>query len=413
MVMHKVKAVVKEFEICINKNKTEKVIGIGFIEKSGAIFPSPLGNFIKSEYRNKGQSINSQRNAAYAITRFINFLLKNLSNGMYLELRNEGLKSLTLHHAADYITNLSFKSRTGELNSNYVESQIYYINKFFHWLHRQEILKEKYLITQEERRIHLENRNNEIKKIILGNLFEINDIDVVYPSKNIIHGGKINTFGEERDRLIGDFLTVARKVEPSIALGVGLQMFAGLRRGEVVNLKPSSFRWENNSLVIEVRDNQQELFPNLSNSADIQVKNPRNQICLCSDILKFLFNEHMEILSKIKDKKTEGLFISNRTKSTIRGNQFSIRFEKIKDVFLEEVLLSGNQKDYLLLTSNNWSTHIGRGIFTNILLDLGLSATQIALARGDKNINSSQSYVDSHTMIISVNTAINNFRILL
>ncbi|RUS50876.1 hypothetical protein QI30_18955, partial [Kurthia sp. 3B1D] len=92
---------------------------------------------------------------------------------------------------------------------------------------------------------------------------------------------------------------------------------------------------------------------------------------------------------------------------------YSRRFEKVKDAFLESVLKSGNQQDYLLLTSNTWSTHIGRGIFTNILLDLGLSATQVALARGDRNINSALHYVDEHTMLSTVQDAINNFRILL
>lgn len=404
-----VRYIVKEFEVSVVGEHYEKAIGIGVKDDSDMAFPSPISNFIKSEYRNKGKSLNSQRNAAYAVTRFLNYLYEN--NNLYSDLRQQGLKALTLEHGAEYITHLSLLARAGELNSDYVKSEILYINHFYFWLFKQNVTQEQYLIKDKE--IVFSGHKKAAKRAVRANVFEINDVEVIYPTNNTIRTGKIKTFGENRDKLIAMFINVARREAPEIALGIGLQILAGLRRSEVVNLKPSSFKWENKSLVIEVRDNQKELFLDVSNTADVQVKNPRDQICLSYDVIKLLYDEHMIQLSAIKSKKTEAMFISKTTKKTITGKSTASSFEKVKEAFLNEVLLSGNQQEYILLTSNAWSTHIGRGIFTNILLDLGLKGNQLALARGDRNINSALSYVDEYTMLNTVNMAIENFRILL
>lgn len=402
--------VVKEYEVPLVNGHTEKTIGIGMLDDYGIVFPSPLSNLIKSEYANNGKALNSQRNAAYAITRFFNHIYKNINKPFYNNLKLKGLKGLTLEHGAAYITELSLHSRAGEKSGEYVKSDIDYISNFYFWLKKQNITEENYQIKERE---HSHNKYKKTRKKIRENVFETNDMDMIYPNNGRITTGKIKTFGKNRDKLIARFINVARRVDKEIALGIALQILAGLRRSEAINLLPSSFIWENKSLVLKIRDNQEKLFPNALNTTDIQVKNPRDQIVLCSDIIQVLFDEHVTNLSKMKKSTNEAFFISSETKNAITGKAFSTRFEKVKEVFLQEILESGNQEDYLLLTSNAWSTHIGRGIFTNILLDLGLSATQIALARGDRNINSALHYVDENIMLYSVQDAINHFRILL
>ncbi|MGE7878517.1 hypothetical protein [Peribacillus muralis] len=70
--------VVRDFKV----NKTiggsevdTTTIGIGIrSRKTKNIIPSPLTNFIKTMYRNKGKSLSSQRNCAYAVTRFLTTL---------------------------------------------------------------------------------------------------------------------------------------------------------------------------------------------------------------------------------------------------------------------------------------------------------------------------------------------------
>ena len=275
---------------------------------------------------------------------------------------------------------------------------------------KQAIPEEDYRIKARESK---HSKYNKSKKLVLEDIFSINDIDMVYPTDNSINRGQIKTFGKNRDKLISKFINIARETDSEIALGVALQILGGLRRSEVINLMDSSFNWTNKGLILEIRDNQKLLFPDALNTSDNQVKTQRDQVVLCPSLIKKLYEEHKKVTSKIKGANTPALFISSGTKGSITGKTYSRRFEKVKDAFLESVLKSGNQQDYLLLTSNTWSTHIGRDIFTNILLDLGLSATQVALARGDRNINSALHYVDEHTMLSTVQDAINNFRILL
>jgi len=396
--------VVREFDEHSKSNYKDSCIGIGVKENDQIILPSPLSNFIKSEYRNKGKAINSQRNAAFAITRFLNHLFEKTDN--YTELIHKGLPALTLNHGADYITYLSLKTRVKELDSYYVKTEIKYINKFYYWMNKQHILNEKFELIYNSIPFGRKNINVE------SNLFEINDLDIILPTKNKVISNKLKDFGANRNKLILHFIRTAQKLEPLLALGLALQIFGGLRRSEVINLKTSSLKWSNRSLVIEVRDNQKELFPDALNKADLQVKSERDQICLCPEIIKSLYENHVSLLEKQKLKNESALFISYRTLKPLKGKRYSAKLEKIKQHFLDELLENNYMEDYLLLANNRWSTHVGRGIFTNILIDLGLTPTQIALARGDKSIQSSLSYVDEHTLITSMKLAINNFDIL-
>lgn len=394
------KFVVREFEI--NRlNSTENVIGIGILDSYGITFPSPLSNFIKSEYRNKGNSLNSQKNAAHSVTRFLNYLAKEINEGRYFSLKQEGIKQLTLQHAADYITELSLKTRTGELTSDYVNNIILYLNKFYLWLLKQEIISEQ--IKLKYQKINIGNKITELEK----NLFESNDLDIMFPKKNNYNMSNLKDFGKNRNRLIMQFLSIAKQVEPILTLGIALQFFAGLRRSEVINLKKNNFQWNNNNLIIQVRDNQ-DMF-NLKDTSDLQVKNPRDQICMCIDIVKPLYEEHLKILSSSKKNISEAMFISSRNFEALSGKSYSRKFEKIKQSFLNMLIENNYVEDYLLLVNNEWSTHIGRGVFTNILLDLGLTSTQIQLARGDRSRDSADSYVDEFTLYNSMNLAINSF----
>lgn len=400
------KFVVKEYEISTKYSEFYNVIAIGIKDSNGNVFPSPLTNFVKGEYRNKGNSLNSQRNAAYAITRLLNYLGQQVDKGRMGDLKVGGLEKLTLEHGAEYITYLSLRSREGKLDSNYVNGEIKYINKFYYWLKKQNIITQDFVLTYST--LSYGRKNIEVEK----NIFETSDIDIILPTKSSINQSKIRDFGKNRSEIVLHFIDIAKKEEPLLALGVALQFFGGLRRSEVVNLKVSSLKWINKSMVAEIRDNQKELFPNVKNTSHLQVKNPRDQVFICQDILKILLDKHLNLFKQKGISNTSALFVSPTTKKVITGKQYSEKFEKIKSHFLNSLLENGHINEYLLLTNNKWATHIGRGVFTNFLIDLGLTATQIALARGDRNIQSSLNYVDEHTMLENVNMAVNNFRTL-
>lgn len=98
--------------------------------------------------------------------------------------------------------------------------------------------------TKIEEKNYIGLENNRVNKLIKLNVFDLNDIDVLYPKKNVKTNTKLKNFGDNRESLISDFILVALRIEPGIALGIALEMLGGLRRGEVVNLLQSSLKKE-------------------------------------------------------------------------------------------------------------------------------------------------------------------------
>lgn len=388
-------------------NSTERAIGIG-IHHNGIILPSPLTNFIKQTYRNKGNSIKSQENAARTIVRCMNFLYSKIQNNEYKELKLNGLSSIKLQHLADYITSRSVQQRTGNLAMVTVKNDILYLNQFYKWL-----VKEKIVCDQNLEKL-LMNYSGSSKALLFKelNLFQEMDLDIIFPTKN--KGLRnLHDFGSNRNLLIAKFIKIAFQVEPSIVLGITLQFFGGLRRSEVLNLTRNSIKNTNNNIIIEIRDNQHLNFPNIESTVDLQVKKERDQPILNANYVDRIYDFHLNNITKTKAKNANALFLSPLTGNSMRAKVYSTKFNNVKKYFLEELLEEGNIEDYLMLTNNKWSTHIGRGIFTNILISYNLNAREIQLARGDNNPNSTQDYVDEAGFISIMDEVINNFSKLL
>lgn len=406
------KFVVREFkveEVIGESVISTATIGIGIVSKdTGNVYPSPLTNFIKSTYRRKGKSLSSQRNAAYAITRFLNYIEEQIKEGDddFLLLNTKGLAGLELIHGSKYITHLSLQVRTKKLSANYVKNQMMYIIHFYAWLKDQEIIEGDFELTyKEEQGKHgiLTIASNPFDDIELGTIIVGRDERV--PTTLV-------DFGSNRYSLTLKFINIARLIAPEIALGICYQFFGGLRRSEVINLIKNNIRQVGKSTVLKVRDNQEILFTHIKNTSHLQVKNPRNQALLENDLMNSIYKNHLTWLEQLeqegKIKNSQALFIAQTTGNPMTGKQYYTRFKEVKGTFLKQLSDEGDMDNYLLLAQNEWSTHIGRGVFTNFLLDIGLNPTQVAIARGDRNINSALAYIDEKTAIESMNMAINN-----
>src|SRR5699024_3416216 len=127
-------------------------------------------------------------------------------------------------------------------------------------------------------------------------------------------------------------------------------------------------------IILKVRDNQRDLFSHIKNSSHLQVKNPRNQTLLINDMLLSIYRQHIEWLNQNnKIKNANALFISEHTGDPITGKQYYTKFMKVKEELLKQLSHEENVEDYLLLSENDWSTHIGRGDFITILLDISFN----------------------------------------
>ena len=412
------KFVVKEyqtFETIGGKSYTRDVIGIGIELPNGVVLPHPLTNYIKGVYRRKAKSLSSQRNPAYELTKFLNFVNERVREGHedFAHLKGNGLYGLSLLHGARYITYMTAKTNIDEkspdyanrVNPDYVYRVEKYLIKFYDWLNKQKIISESFDINDED------------------SPFDDLELGTQYPGRNEDIKAKLVDFGDNRYELAVKFIRIAELVAPEIALGICFQFFGGLRVGEVVNLTKQSLDYPNywdgannggDRFILKVRDNQKELFQHRKITAHEQVKNPRDQSLLVNSVLSAVYTKHKQRLKKLEAmgivKNKSALFVSQRTGEAISGKRYYEKFMEIKKKFLDQLVLEENIDDYEFLTKKVWSTHICRGVFTNFLISIGATVTQIAIARGDKNINSALAYCEELNALKLSETALNKVR---
>lgn len=372
---------------------------------TGIIYPHPLSNFIKSELERKSLALTTQRNYAEEIKKFLNFILECIEDEdeTFLHLEEGGIYGLELQHGARYISFLTHRVKMGQISSTQVFRTERILVRFYRWLNEQNITKENVQYREEIKIVKGE------KRTIIISPFDNFELGTEYPNKRestqAIKDRKLHDFGNGRLDLVNLFIRVAEIEAPDIALGIAFQCYGGVRRGEVVNLLRSSVKEPNKNgsgeFTLNIQDNWKKIFPDKELTVSEQVKKERIQAIFKVPIVLELYKKHKENLMRLerrgKIKNKHALFSSMHTGKPITGMAYWERFTKVKDKFLE--ILEPNEKDYQFLTSKSWSTHIGRGIYTNMLVFLlGWSASQVTVARGDIDIQSAQSYIEEQNV---------------
>lgn len=195
------------------------------------------------------------------------------------------------------------------------------------------------------------------------------------------------------------FLEITFEVAHPIALGVYMQIFGGLRNGEVVNIRTPDIKligpYGQDGLLLNVQNNMNRTDIK-DGSGSSYVKKPRDQLVLgFRDWLKQLYILHYQ--QYIKNSNTNALFI-NKTGMPMTGASYRYYFTKAKIAFINYLKHSQDPNDKIAsiaLSNTDWSTHIGRGIFTNMLAEVAKNPQDVALLRGDDNISSSLDYMSN------------------
>jgi hypothetical protein len=192
------------------------------------------------------------------------------------------------------------------------------------------------------------------------------------------------------------------RIANPIALGVYIQIFGGLRIGEIVNVTHSSLSPIDpfcvEGLMVDLES--QGLRYDLKDSSGANhVKKPREQLVLgFREWLKILYTNH---LKNYTSNETDALFV-NRDGKAMTGQSYRYQFSKVKQQFINDLLSSSKPVDRttgMKLISSKWSTHIGRGIFTNLIAENASNLQEIVLMRGDSSFESSLTYlVNTETM---------------
>ncbi|WP_335869201.1 site-specific integrase [Bacillus sp. 2205SS5-2] len=411
---NKYKYIVKEIRVRDYERgqiRTKKVICIGLIDKeSGLYFPHPLTDFIRIKYELVGRSLNSQTLPAYVVCRFLNFVNSQIhqEDMHFSPLIESGIYGLNLKHGSMFISHLTSKGLSYSTVTQYerILTTFYYYLKEVSFLH-----------------IDLPEKPGTHSEINKTNIFRGAQLQTKVPSKRVRPDkrSKLKDFGENRYELTYQFINIAREITPDIAFGICLQFFGGLRRGEIVNLTRGDILVNyRNSINVEIRDNREKLFKHLKDTKSEYPKrlnylqsNLCVQTIIDTDLVWETYDEHIKALeykSEQKMIKNPFSFFVDTDGKPMSGKVYERRFKKVKKYFLASLLEANRFSEYKVFTEAYWGTHIGRGIFTNFLLDMGLTVTQIAIARGDRNINSSMAYVDQKLSTELINKAINDMK---
>jgi integrase len=195
-------------------------------------------------------------------------------------------------------------------------------------------------------------------------------------------------------------LEISVIIAPRITLGIYIQFMGGLRHGEVTNLSRSHFqrRIKNGDFIFDVKDHHHRT--DIKDHTSTEVKKPRTQeVFNIKDWLPKLFEDH-----KVRFKPKDGgdaLFV-NRDGKAMTAKSYSQYFNNVKDRFCDYLKAYGDEEDVALaghLRYVNWSTHIGRGTFTNMIAERTDNPFLIAYKRGDSTPESSLPYIQKTARI--------------
>lgn len=338
--------------------------------------------------------LNTILKVANEIVPFLNYIL--IDNCDSYELNS--LWDITFEHGSDYLNVL------GETRSrSTVKSTERTLTKFYFFLTKKKLLK---TIVLEDFTFTKKTNGSGHKTESISSPFE----GVIYPDaelKNILH--------HLPNELVLPFLNTALYKVPRIALGVYLQMFGGLRIGEVVNISKGNITlkgpYGQNGMVVRVQ--KQPLRPDLKNNdGKGGVKTPRYQtIFSCFGLLSKLYKYHLDRF----DVDGEVALFVNSDGNALTERSYRGDFEKLKEEFISTLEKSDDLKlrGYgISLRQKKWSTHIGRGVFSNLVSDVADTAVEIALARGDKSLDSALSYTsDAEKLAKKVESNLNKMHI--
>ncbi|WP_062352322.1 site-specific integrase [Bacillus kwashiorkori] len=392
--------VIVESERVGGKIESTDIVLIGLKNNlTGHILPHPISNFIVKCYKNNQLGPSTQLRAARIISMFLNYIYTQIEDEddediekKYSQLEGKGVRALELQHGADFITYGTYLGRNSETIA-YWETTL---TRFYNFL------KEQDLIDQDPK---IRKTTNKKGDEILISPFGNSVLDIERPNKKQDdYMTTLKDFGENRYDLVKLFIDIARSEASEIALGIYFQFFGGLRVGEVVNLtesalKPKGYRGtDSRSFFVDIDDRQEKLFPNLINNKYNQVKRPRIQYIIHSNLLNQLYEAHDSKLEDLKLKRKlkidDSLFVSYKTGVPISGPNYAKKFKRVKEKFLEELRENRYYEDLEFLESLPWSTHIGRAVFTNFLIDQGLGIEEIRDSRGDRSLLSAIDYLE-------------------
>lgn len=338
------------------------------IKDIGISLPTPFTAFLL-EYQSRKTSTMSM--IASLIVRFLNYLF------FEMECPITSISELTFQHGKDFLSALPCQSGG---KTQYAE----YLTKFYSFCKNQKMAEIKDLkeTSHSKYKIYTENifkgrYKTEPKKTVDA----IHEIDIAY---------------------LPMLFDTARDIAPDIYLGLFFQFAGGLRASEVVSVEYNNIRFmkEAGVFALSLKLEDKDLRPDLSSAFLSKVKRNRTQTVL--PILGNRLEKAYETHVKLYRKENRSAVFIDKNGNPMTMNTYWKRFRRIKREFIKRLYECPNletQMYAVFLESYKWSTHIGRGTYSNIIAQNANNIGEIAVMRGDSSLSSSLPYLNDNRSV--------------
>lgn len=356
--------------------------------KTGLSIVHPLTAFVFAYWKHK--EYNTQRLQSIHTCQFLNFIL--IEKRFHYRLKS--LADLTFEHGNDFLNHLLSQKNLTIKSVKNVERTL---TKFYEFIANKECAFNFTINNFVKRYKPNHPAQHYTQSPFKPRYSTISSNPYHNPQRPIEHSLPI--------RYLFTFLRTSSRIAPSIAFGIYMSMFGGLRAGEVANIRHMDLTPYGDALGsggLKVKIATRELRRDIRDtSGTSRVKRERIQFVYnVKEMIPLFYRNHLNyIKGKFYNNQTpplsDPLFL-NRDGKAMTGKSIRYYFNVVKKVFLEELTCSRNPDDIissLNLQSTKWSFHIGRGIFTNLVAKLAKNPYEIALARGDLSIYSALTYM--------------------
>ena len=361
-------------------SKQYVVLKIQDIETKSEVI-HPITDFILSNW--KHLSFNTMKASAFTVAMFLNFLIENKQ---YYDLKK--LSQLELFHGTAFLNELTYNKTPKKTVKKHERILI----RLFKFLSEKEIIDKNKCEFREK---VVANHSN--AEVVMKSPFK----DVEYYNNSLSY-----SIHQLPDEYILKFLEVAYQLNSCIALGIYMQFFGGLRTGEVCNLRIKDVQllgsYGGDGFILNLSEDR-HLRDDLNNTAGSDyIKSKRWQIVFgFKNWSRLFFEKHMTSHPTKHVSGDSPLFI-NRDGLGLTGSSYYYHFNRIRAAFLKTLRESTNTKDRLnaiTLEGSKWSSHLGRGIFSNLLAEEADNLYDVSFPRGDKSFSSVKPYLANTSRI--------------
>uniref|UniRef100_A0AAE9L7Q2 Core-binding (CB) domain-containing protein n=3 Tax=Paenibacillus polymyxa TaxID=1406 RepID=A0AAE9L7Q2_PAEPO len=328
----------------------------------------PITDFIYTNWRYN--SYNTQRKHAINVVAFLNYLLEKNQDTEF-----KSLTDLKIIHGDIYLNELSKRGNT-RTSINGVDRTL---NTLYRYLYKNECLPN---VSPNA----FETYQNQFGEEVHISLFR----NVILPST--ASSPLEHTFPSRYIPLLFETAIIVAK---PIVLGLYFQIFGGLRVGEVVNITRLGVRYrlDGEVVLLNIRERQLRTDIKDSDGANFVKQERKQQVFIYKEWFESIYNDHLELF---RSTDGSGALFVNRDGKAMSAKSYRQYFNKLKKEFIRLLQQSPNIQDKLLahhLNISKWSTHIGRGLFSNLLAEIAQNPYDISVPRGDSSILSALSYL--------------------